>query len=172
MELLKSNKIEYTRELSIPIRGCVEPGEKACENKHYARLDFSIQDPRYPDTVTILSVDEHEHKTYGDASEISRILNVVTALQVRSENDKLWEHRPRKFRWIRYNPDSYRVNGNKRQKTLEEREKHLLRLLNTPPKKDRTLELIYAFYSLENGKTFIEESMPEMLRNCISERIV
>lgn len=168
--LLHKHEIDYTRELSIPIRGCVD--EKPCGNRHYARLDFCIQDPRFPRTVTILSVDENQHRTYGDLAEIARMLDTVTAIQLRAGTDPLWEQRPRHLRWVRYNPDSYRVNGYKRQKTQDEREIKLIEILREPPNMARELELIYAFYSLQDGRTFIEESMPEMLAQCVTGRFV
>src|SRR5690606_38760087 len=109
---------------------------------------------------------------YGDLAEISRMLNIITALQVRAETDPLWEHRPRHIRWIRYNPDSYRVNGFKRQKTQDEREMKLVEILDRPPNLQGDVELIYAFYSLEDRKTFIEQNMPEMLSQCVTSRFV
>ena len=172
-QLLEKNNITFLRELPIPFQGCIP--EKLCTNKHYARLDFCVHNNNYPEWCTIVSVDEHEHRTYGDEAEISRILNVLSSIQLRAEQDPFYQERPKRIRWIRYNPDAYRRNGKRprRYATSEEREAILLQLLQSDPKNcEAQLELIYLFYSTDqSGAISLETAMPDGLRQCISARI-
>jgi hypothetical protein len=154
--LLTESNIIYERESCIQILPCFSK-EKECINKNYARLDFVING------CIILSVDEHQHKTYGDFAEIERMLNVYSALVLCNIT---------KIKWIRYNPDSYSVNGQKRYKTTQERENILLQVLKENKKQTSNLEIIFMFYTTNNSKVWLEDSMPETLQACVSRRII
>jgi hypothetical protein len=159
--LLVRHAIPFDRE--VPISFICET--KQCENKHYARLDFYLWDG------ILLSVDEHQHKTYGDQAEISRMLNVYSAICL----DKAFKVHTKRIRWIRYNPNGYQVNGKPGRKTQEERERKLIEILKKEKeeKEKEGLEIIFMYYSLsKDNKVWLEESMPPQLQECVSLRIV
>src|SRR3989338_8681352 len=94
--VLDAAAIEYRREAHIVF---CEGGHE--EEKKFARLDFTVEKAN---VIIIISVDEYQHNAYLLSCEQRRISSVCAA--IRTAND----FRP--IVWVRYNPHTFRINGN------------------------------------------------------------
>ena len=145
-ELLKKNKFMAKREHRIQY--ChVE------DKKQYAMLDFVIELPSHR---VIISVDENQHSEtnnifgYNVTCELSRMSKILGAIMQTEENI-----RPTK--WIRYNPDVYRVQGTKILTPTIKRHEELLKEIKKLPTKPT--HIVYMFYDQDTN------SQPEIFNH-------
>lgn len=135
--LLDANNIPYKREERVNF-SCFDSG------KRYACIDFTIFTKSH---LTLLEVDENQHKfgEYTVACDMKRMSHIITALRCQSE----FENVPIVF--IRYNPNTYRVNEIIKKKSKKVREKELLEFINTYiPSQDTDIN--YMFYDCQEFK--------------------
>ena len=117
-----------TFEREVVVNFCVE-----AERRH-ARVDFTI----YRDWGTdIVECDEEQHHHYPIGCDAGRMLNVFAEILKRGD-------RAGKLRFIRYNPDAYKVDGVKQKTLKRDRQAALLKVLNSPP--DQQFSVSYLFY--------------------------
>ena len=123
---LVDSGVTFEREVVVNFCGEVE--------RRHARVDFTI----YRDWGTdIVECDEAQHHHYPIGCDAGRMLNVFAEILKRGD-------RAGKLRFIRYNPDAYKVDSVK-QKTLQrDRQAALLKVLNSPP--DQQFSASYLFY--------------------------
>jgi hypothetical protein len=107
-------------------------GDVGCTTKE--RPDFVIQPLTGRHWVSI-EVDEHQHMQGEYTCEEVRMQNITQALR-------------QKGIFIRYNPDSFKVNGKNKKADFTNRIKVLLETLDIAMKKTEceTLEVVYLFY--------------------------
>ena len=101
---------------------------------HWARVDFAI----YREWGTdILECDEDQHIHYKSGDDARRMLKIFAAIMNRGD-------RAGKIRFLRFNPDAYKLDGKKQ--TTHQRDRHaaLIKVLNTPPQQQFSVS--YLFY--------------------------
>ena len=131
VDLLTKNDIKFDGETTI----------KYCnndDNKKRARLDFVIEHETHR---SILSVDENSHKGNPVSCEVSRMTKVMESIALAD--------RSRPTTWIRYNPDTYRVNKKIQKVSDKKRHERLLALIKTVPKCD--FEVRYLYYNVDKN---------------------
>jgi len=117
-----------TFEREVVVNFC---GEAA---RRHARVDFTI----YREWGTdIVECDEEQHGHYTIGCDAGRMLNVFTEILKRGD-------RAGKLRFIRYNPDAYRVDGVRQKTPQRDRQAALLKVLNSPP--EQQFSVTYLFY--------------------------
>ena len=93
---------------------------KGCgENDTWARLDFVLYKE---DHIIILSVDEFQHKHIEVLCEVARMSKVVCS--IRQSGDM------RRVLWLRFNPDSFTVDGEITKVPMILREKTLSKCID------------------------------------------
>lgn len=131
VKFLKANNLSYDREVTIDYRKCGE-------NDTWARLDFVVYQPNL---IVITSVDEFQHKGREIICEVSRMSKVVTS--IRASGDQ------RPILWLRFNPDTFSVDGERLRVTIEEREETLLEIITNAESEigDSDVKILYLFYN-------------------------
>ncbi len=85
----------------------------------------------------IVECDEDQHGHYPIGCDAGRMLNIFAEVMKRGD-------RAGKIRFIRFNPDAYKLDGEK-QKTLQcDRHAALLQVLNTEP--EQQFSVVYLFF--------------------------
>lgn len=150
-KLLNKNDISNDRELRINFK-CFK------ESKTCAFIDFVI----YKSTHTILlEVDEDQHKYSNTIScDVRRMMDSISAIRIGGNELPLL--------FIRYNPDSYKINGIMQKTLKKDREETLIKFINNYiPEKQ--LEIKYMFYDMHDNKpsiTFSSEYSKD-IKKCI-----
>jgi KRAB domain-containing zinc finger protein len=125
-----------------------------CMNSTWCNLDFVYY---FEDRIIIIECDEYQHKEYhnGDITcDISRVFKVLETLAINSD------FRP--LHLIRFNPDSFKVDGITKRVSMVNRYKTLLEYIAKPITE---LTISYLFYNTVEGKlelTLSEEYTPEL----------
>jgi hypothetical protein len=120
--------LKYRHDKGIPDRFCKEVR---------SRPDFLFGCDTH---LVELEVDQFEHRNYEESCELARQYNIVAATGL-------------PVHFIRYNPDSFSIDGKKvrlgrkRRHALLERE--LKRTLAQPPKGGEMVRIVHLFYSRE-----------------------
>ena len=99
-----------------------------------ARMDFKVCRAWGAD---IVECDEHAHCHYGTNEDAKRMLRIFAEIMKHGEEAG-------KIRFIRFNPDAYQLDGQKRRVSQQERQTALLRVLNTEP--TLHMSVVYLFY--------------------------
>jgi hypothetical protein len=139
-KILTENVISFDREQKIEF-SCVDEN-----NHHFARLDFVIPTK---DAVIILEIDESQHKGNEISCEVARMARVQAAISLGGFTE-LREIPP--ILWIRYNPNTCRLDGIKRSSKvvnssgLTDREVTLLNVIANPNLGDRSAGILYMYY--------------------------
>ncbi len=101
--------------------------------------------------VTVLEVDEHRHNSYAEACECARMVNLYRAFGGAA------------VRFVRYNPDEYRVGGHKHAPSFQRRMKTLRCVLDSararPP--DAPLSFCRLFFDGADATAFCERAARE-----------
>ena len=113
-------------------------------NKRFARLDVVIECENHR---VILEIDEQQHKNegYSVACDMARMTHVMAAIACTSNI--------RRTRWIRFNPDAYKVDGVLRRTRMKQRHAALVDAIHSGP--DRDFELLYMYYDVDDGQPTI-----------------
>ena len=147
---LNENNISFEREKLIQFNCLDSSGSRA-------RIDFVIPKPW---GYILLEVDEDQHKFYDYqvSCEVRRMADVVGAIRT---NDDC------KLLFIRYNPDSFSVDGCKRKISVALRECKLLEIIQDyEPKQD--VAILYLFYDTVDGLlTFFYDHSFQPLRELV-----
>ncbi len=139
-KLFIANEIPYTREVHISY-SCFDSS-----NKHRAKLDFVVPTDR---AVFIVEIDEHSHDNTWDytvSCEQAKMSYVETALTICA--DPSVGRQPTV--WLRYNPDTFKIDGKTVRTFKKDREEVLLRFLrNYVP--TRPMTIMYLYYGCHSG---------------------
>ena len=123
---LTDASVAFEREVTVNFCGEAE--------RRFARVDFTI----YREWGTdVLECDEEQHSHYPIGCDAARMLNIFAEVMKRGD-------RAGKIRFIRFNPDAYKLDGQKQKTLHRERQAVLLRVLNTPP--EQQFSAVYLFY--------------------------
>jgi hypothetical protein len=107
----REHGLAYDREVHVTYRQCGE-------NDTWARLDFVFYKE---DHIVILSVDEFQHQDYEVACEVARMSKVMCS--IRQAGDM------RRILWLRFNPDSFSIDGERARVGIKERAQVLRKYL-------------------------------------------
>ena len=100
-----------------------------------ARMDFKVCRAWGAD---IVECDEHAHCHYGKDEDAKRMLRIFAEVMKHGEEAG-------KIQFIRFNPDAYQLDGQKRRVSQQQRQTALLRVLNTEP--TLHMSVVYLFYN-------------------------
>ena len=123
--LLSNSGVTFEREVTVNFCGEAE--------RRLVRVDFTIYREWGTDSLEC-GEEQHSHNPIGDAA---RMLNIFAEVMKRGD-------RAGKIRFIRFNPDAYKLDGQKQKPLHRERQAVLLRVLNTPP--EQQFSAVYLFY--------------------------
>lgn len=135
--------IAFERETCVNFCGDAE--------KKYARVDFVCY---FEDRVVCLEVDEDQHAHYGVACDVARMLNIAAQHTLRS---------PLPLHFIRFNPDAWRVDGQKEKTLCRQRHSWILRELLRPV---QDFTITYLCYDMADGRPAVlaDGEFPEELK--------
>ena len=131
VEFCSKYKYVYDREVHITYKGCNEKDT-------WARLDFVIYKE---DHIIILSVDKFQHEDYEVLCEVARMSKVVCS--IRQSGDM------RRILWLRFNPDSFTVDGETKRVPMKLREKTLAKCIDSSKKlleNSPSVAIYYLYY--------------------------
>ena len=143
---LVASGVTFERELVVNFCGEAE--------RRLARVDFTIYRAW---GTNIVKCDEEQHSHYPTGCDAARMLNVF------AETLKRGDHAG-KLRFIRFNPDAYRLDSMKQNAFQQDRQAALLRVLNTPP--EQQFSVVYLFYDRTGPlpDVCLDAEYPSMLR--------
>lgn len=128
-KLLTAHGVDFRREHRITF---------SCWGGTCARIDFVIL---VAGGVLMLEVDEFQHDSYAVSCELSRMMNLYEACMLDGNTQPLG--------FLRYNPDSYKVDGVSVKKQQKERERILLETIASwAPGQQSTMSIMYMFYDV------------------------
>ena len=137
--LFLQNDIAFDRELHISYKACGE-------NDTWARLDYVIH--KAEDHVVITSIDEFQHGDREVLCEVARMSKVICS--IRASGDM------RRIVWIRFNPDTVRLDGETVRRPIKDRETVLLETIRTSgdiiAEKDNEIAIVYLYYDAYTAK--------------------
>ena len=131
-ELQKAG-VQFEYQHHLPFRACGLNSETTC-----AYVDFII--PRHWGYI-LLECDEDQHRSYDPSCDVRRDFDMAASVALGSSH---------KLMVIRYNPDSYRVDGRTRTESNKDRLKRLLALLEYEP---MAFERVFLCYDQESTST-------------------
>ena len=123
---LSNSGVTFEREVTVNFCGEAE--------RRLARVDFTIYQEWGTD---ILECDEEQHSHYPIGCDAARMLNIFAEVMKRGD-------RAGKIRFIRFNPDTYELQGEKQKMSQCDRQTALLRVLNTAP--EQQFSVVYLFF--------------------------
>ena len=129
-------------QLHIPVKGCGLDG-----GRHRAFLDFVIHTPN---KIVIVENDEFQHAGDSVTCDPSRMNDVVGSARIAGEKLGLL--------FIRFNPDSFKVDGKTRKTFRKEREALLLRAIHEVDVEREQWGVLYMFYDEVSGTPEVTRS--------------
>jgi hypothetical protein len=157
-DLLTKNKINFKREYIVDYKNC----DLGSNN---SRIDFLID---LNGKLIFLEVDEDQHKSYNIKCEVSRMLKILESLTIGGNTINIT--------FIRYNPDSYKVNDKIEKVLKKERENDLINILKDDNHLIYTINKSLAIYYMYYDKKDINDKYPlitydidydETIKQCI-----
>lgn len=140
-DFLDKNNIVYKREHRIDFGKCINSNDGK-----YCMLDFTFltKDGR---KIIVLECDEFQHNSYPISCEMRRMNDAYTSVLTDINNlDGI--------HWIRFNPDSFKINNKNRYFSIKDRYNKLkeciIDIQNNPPKD--TFTILYLFYDIIDKK--------------------
>lgn len=135
---LVSRGYAFDRELHVSYKACGE-------DDTWARLDFVLYKE---DHVVILSVDELQHADREVLCEVARMSKVVCS--IRASGDA------RRIVWIRFNPDTVRLDGEKVRRPMKDRETVLANTIRASDTlfegTDQEIAIVYLYYDAHTAR--------------------
>ena len=125
--------MQFEFQRHIPFKACGLNSETTC-----AYVDFVI--PKSWGHV-LLECDEDQHRSYDPSCDVRRDFDMAASVALGSAH---------KLMVVRYNPDSYRVDGKTRVESKNDRIKRLLVLLDYEPV---AFERVFLCYDQDNTFT-------------------
>ena len=127
--------------------------------KRFARVDFTIYKP---DRIVVVECDEDAHRREGVLCEVTRMLDVAAQHVMRSDL---------RLHFVRFNPDSYAVDGAAQKPLMGERHRELLLAIEAPV--TAPLNITYICYDTTAGVADVTRSddLPSDLRESCRTRV-
>lgn len=150
-KLLREHDIKFEREVYIKF-DCFDSG------KNYAYVDFVIY---RKDCTILLEVDEYQHK-YGRESvncDMKRMVHIITSIKCSGNNTPVL--------FLRYNPNSYKVDQKLRRVKQEDKQAMLIKFLRSYCVSEKELEIKYMNYDEENGLPCVIYDKHFSLKDCV-----
>ena len=148
--------ITYQREVHIGY-SC---SELETDNKKNARIDFLIERPTHR---ILLENDENQHKDRIMSCEVARMAWVMEAIQAGQNT--------RPTLWIRFNPDSFKINGQNQKIPKKERFHQLCQeICKERPNLKDGFRILYMYYDLDDNlelKILEDDDYPEWFKPMI-----
>jgi hypothetical protein len=134
VKFLEKNNIRGDRQVHVPF-SCFETDGQC------AYLDYVVYKPTH---VLLIEFDENQHEDYDITCEMRRMMDVTTSLKTKNPNLKI--------AWVRFNPDSFKLNQKKQTVKQDDRRKAFINFITTyVPEKD--VEINYFYYDcFKNAK--------------------
>lgn len=133
-----------------------------CFGGSFARIDFIID---RNGKVIVIEVDEDQHRQYGVACEVARMLSIYESWML--EGNTLPVH------IIRYNPHAFQVDGKSIRVTKKDREAQLLRAIDEAAESaTEGLQVQYMYYDMVDGKPAMVQDEAFSIEDCCVESIV
>jgi len=131
-ELQKAGVV-FEYQYHLPFKACGLNSETV-----RAFVDFAIAKPW---GYILLECDEDQHRAYDPSCDVRRDFDIAASVALGSQQ---------KLMIVRYNPDSYRVDGKTRTESRKDRIRRLLELLQYEP---QGFERVFLCYDQESGST-------------------
>ena len=131
-ELQKAG-VDFEYQHHLPFKSC---GLNSETSRAYA--DFAIAKPW---GYILLECDEDQHRGYDPSCDVRRDFDMAASVALGSGH---------KLLIVRFNPDSYRVDGKTRVESRKDRMKRLLQLLEYEP---AAFERVFLCYDQDGGST-------------------
>jgi hypothetical protein len=143
--LLEKNNIKFDREQRVNF-SCFDSG------KHWACIDFVLY---RKDFIILLEVDENQHK-YGEwysvSCDMKRMSHIITSIRCEGKEHKIL--------FLRYNPNSFKIEKVLQKFKQKERQEELINFINSyKPEKDT--EIKYMYYDKER----YEDKIPLIVKS-------
>ena len=132
-EVLQKAGVEFEYQKYIPFAGCGINSET-----RHAFVDFVITKPW---GYILLECDEDQHRAYDPSCDVRRDFDMAASVALGSQH---------KLMIVRYNPDSYRVDGKTRVESKADRMNRLIQLLDYEPK---AFERVFLCYDSATGQS-------------------
>lgn len=178
MDLLVSSSIRFERECYVNFRCCATDSFASASSnsnsfakpiiinsehyfsladeakKQFAKVDAVIYTPN---CIIALEVDEHQHLEddstpwgYTVSCDAARMNNVQVAytMAATAANEPV-----QPILWIRFNPDTFKIDGVRGRVSLRDREQRLLEVIRTfQPAEKQAVSILYMYYDIESVK--------------------
>ena len=137
---LQEANIDFEYQKHLPFHGCDLDSETKC-----AFVDFAITAPW---RAILFEVDENMHAERPSSCDVRRDFDMCASLTLGSGH---------KVVVLRYNPDSFKIDGNKLTVTTKERQKKLVDTLRAwmieDPAKEKQLARLFMYYDCTSNST-------------------
>jgi len=162
LKISRPESIEFKRELPINFKNCNLGVERmSCDMKKSirSRLDFIFESAN---AVVILECDEKQHEDRCLREEVSRTNETVNSLFLGGNQ--------RHVRFIRFNPDSFKIDGKLKAVALEERYKKVAEVIvqslfkNVGEKESFSIQMMYYDVERETNKICLHEDFDTEIR--------
>jgi len=111
-------------------------------DKSFSRIDAVLEYPER-DLCVLLEIDETQHEGYPIALEVRRMNDTALAIRLGASTDA-------NLLWVRFNPDAYRVDGERVRTPWVDRVAALANLL-TSFNPSKPMEIMYMYYDTVEG---------------------
>jgi hypothetical protein len=139
-QALQAADISFEYQKHLPFRGCDLESETAC-----AFVDFAIAAPW---GALLLEVDEDAHSSYPAACDVRRDFDMCASLALGSGH---------KVVVLRYNPDSFRVDGRNMGVATKEKQRRLVEVVRAwlleDPAPGKQLARFFMYYDMRSDAT-------------------
>jgi len=137
---LQAANIQFEYQKHLPFHGCDLDSETKC-----AFVDFAITASW---GVILLEVDENMHAGQPSSCDVRRDFDMCASIILGSQH---------KVVVLRYNPDSFRIDGKNVTVTTKERQKKLVEILQAwlieDPAKEKQLARFFMYYDCTSNST-------------------
>ena len=152
-QALQAADIAFEYQKHLPFHGCGLDGET-----RYAFVDFAITAPW---GALLLEVDEDQHSGRPASCDPRRDFDMCASLALGSGH---------KVVVLRYNPDSFRMNGRNRTVAAKERQRRLVEVVRAwlleDPAPGKQLARFFMYY---DGRS--DSALPVVAKECDSEEV-
>jgi len=161
-DYLNANEIVHIREQRLEFGKCIDTKEG-----RYCSIDFVLMSDNYNYTVAV-ECDESQHKAYPVSCEIRRMNDAYTSILTSGSNSSGNSG----VHWVRYNPDSFKINGvsqyYSKKDRLDKLKETISSLQENPP--NQSFTITYLFYDTTDGNPNVinDGDFPEEFKNVVS----
>jgi len=158
-DYLVVNEIVHVREQRLEFGKCISTKEGK-----YCNIDFVLMTDNY---LVAVECDEMQHKVYPVSCEVRRMNDAYTSILTSGNSSGNGG-----VHWIRYNPDSFKVNGVRQHYSTKDRLNKLKETISSlqknPP--NQSFTITYLFYDTTDGTPSVisDSDFPEEFKDVVS----